>query len=129
MPVPENHDPTSMDAPSKNLKAADFTAGQKWTLKVRDVELLELTPRPGETARSKYALHFEGKEKRYVANVTARKSLEHMLGKQPNGWIGATIELGVFLVEHNGQMVNGFKVIAARPANAPQQAAGNDPDF
>ena len=74
MPVPADHDPKSMDPPSENMKAADFAPGQKWTLKVRDVVLVNLDARPGEQAQQKYALYFEGKKLRYVTNATARKS-------------------------------------------------------
>jgi len=123
MPVPEDYDPNDLNPPSNNLRAKDFDIGTKWTLKIRDVDLEVMKPREGEQGepRKKLVFHFEGKEKRYVLNQTARVFMEDTLGKQPNVWIGATIQLGVFRVSYGDDLVPGFKITAAKAAEGQEQ--------
>ena len=130
MPVPENYERT--ESPSKNMRAKDYTIGTKWILEISDVEL-ELMKDRSDSSKSeeKLCVSFKDKDKRYVPNVGQTMFLEDSLGKHPNGWVGATIILGVFRVQYGDDFTNGFKVVNATPApggESPEQFSATDDD-
>lgn len=118
MPVPDDYKPSDTMPASANLRAADYKIGQKWPLVISDVTMESFPAQDkngNETKVNKLILSFEGRDKRYVMNVTQKQALEALLGDSPNRWIGATLVLGVQRTLYLGKPTQGFVVLDATP--------------
>jgi len=122
MPVPDTYQPKDTKAESKHLRAEDFPLDTKWTLKIADVNLVELD------GRKKLDLAFVGKTKGLVLNATNKGFLEMRLGEQPNAWVGADLTLHRTTTLFEGSMVPAFRIIECSKGAPARREPGSD-DF
>ena len=103
------------ESKSNDLKAIDFK-GKHFKLVISDVEERHYEARNGQAAADKLALHFEGREKTLVLNITNTKNLINAYGADTDGWVGQEIGLST----QETELGEGWVV---RPLNVPE------PDF
>ena len=100
---------------SNDLKARDFK-GKNFKLVISDVEERHYDARDGQQAADKLALHFEGREKTLVLNITNTKALINGYGADTDEWVGKEVALST----QETELGEGWVV---RPLNVPE------PDF
>lgn len=92
------------------LKAEDL-AGKEINAQIEDVTIVEMDE------KKRAVLHFKGKEKTLLCNVTNANMLEELLGSDDtDDWIGKRICLYVCKVDFQGKRVPAIRI---------KEAAGN----
>ena len=115
---------TATAFPSDYLKASDLN-GKEVKVKIGKVELVEMGQ--GNEKKSKLLIHFNGKQKGLVVNVTNCNTIEKLYGDETDNWVGKEIILAPREVEFQGEMVWAIRVSLQKPGTVVEApVAGND---
>lgn len=114
-----------------NWLTADDLNGREVTVTIESVSIHEMND-----GRKKAALHFVGKEKALLLNVTNGNTIAELLGTdEMDNWEGSRIRLYVAKVDFQGKRVPAIRVkdaaaVPAPPARKPvAPRAAAEPDF
>jgi hypothetical protein len=111
--------------PARYVKSEDFAPGEKRTLTIRDVDMMDLGQ--DEEKETKPVITFRQKDaKPFVCNKTNAQTISELWGEDTDDWMGKDITLYVTKVSSFGKMVPGIRIEETRPAKvttpAPAQA-------
>jgi len=109
------------ESKSNDLKAIDFK-GKNLKVVISDVEERHYEAKNGQAAQDKLALHFEGREKTLVLNITNTKALINGYGADTDTWKGQEVGLST----QETEMGEGWVV---KPLNLPEPDFDDDIPF
>jgi hypothetical protein len=109
-----------------NYLSAEDLNGREVTVRIESVS----TMTDNDSQKKKLVLHFQGKVKTLVLNVTNANSCQELLGSdETDDWIGRKICLFPTKVNFQGKMVPAIRVKEAAAAKAkPKPLPEPDPD-
>jgi len=107
---------------SKQLRAADLTAGQEHTFTIKGWAQEKI----GHDY--KVVLYFHETHKRLPVNKTNGRTIEKLYGSETEAWVGQRITLFVTPVEFQGDMVDGLRIKPVRPMSTPGPAQAPRPN-
>jgi hypothetical protein len=106
----KEHDMKMSEAfPSLYVTASDL-GDRDVSVVISSVEKWTPPPRPGERETTKLLLHFQNRQKGFVANKTNCARIEAMYGDETDDWIGKEIVLGTEFVDFKGQTTKAIRV-------------------
>ena len=118
--TPTEHD-LDLAYGSRYLSVADV-GNKKIRTRISKVRKEEMRTENGKM-RTKFVLYLESLDKPMVVNSTNKDELVTALGKNPRGWVGASI--GIFVdpsVMYGGQKKGGLRLRVLQP---PSNGTGN----